>query len=131
MIVPRRVSSSISLVRTPTSIPNPSVSCLLAKVQYGQGILWIVRMCWSIVPYLDGKRDSQMLLMHFLNKVLFLILRLVFSSPPFTNLFYRFTSTCQSLNPLELEMYHQIKNVIGVNPSFYEYLFMVDADYNR
>lgn len=32
------------------------------------------------------------------------------------------------MNPLELEMYHLIKNVIGVNPSFYEYLFMVDAD---
>lgn len=32
------------------------------------------------------------------------------------------------MNPLELELYHQIKNVIGVNPSFYEYLFMVDAD---
>ena len=32
------------------------------------------------------------------------------------------------MNPLELEMFHQIKNVIGVNPSFYEYLFMVDAD---
>ena len=32
------------------------------------------------------------------------------------------------MNPLELEMYHQIKNVIGVNPSFYEYLFTVDAD---
>ena len=32
------------------------------------------------------------------------------------------------MNPLELEMYHQIKNVIGVNPSFYEYAFMVDAD---
>jgi chitin synthase len=32
------------------------------------------------------------------------------------------------MNPLELEMYHQIKNVIGVNPTFYEYLFMVDAD---
>jgi chitin synthase len=30
------------------------------------------------------------------------------------------------MNPLELEMYHQIKNVIGVNPSFYEYLFIVD-----
>jgi chitin synthase len=28
------------------------------------------------------------------------------------------------MNPLEL----QIKNVIGVNPSFYENLFMVDAD---
>ncbi len=32
------------------------------------------------------------------------------------------------MNPLELEIYHQIKNVIGVNPSFYEYFFMVDAD---
>ncbi|KAF8625844.1 hypothetical protein AX17_006740 [Amanita inopinata Kibby_2008] len=53
-----------------------------------------------------GKRDSQMLLMHFLNKVHF----------------------NAAMNPLELEMYHQIKNVIGVNPTFYEYLFMVDAD---
>lgn len=53
-----------------------------------------------------GKRDSQMALMHFLNKV-------HFGSP---------------MNPLELEMYHQIKNVIGVNPTFYEYCFMVDAD---
>jgi chitin synthase len=32
------------------------------------------------------------------------------------------------MNPLELEMYHQIKNVIGVNPTFYEYLFTIDAD---
>ena len=32
------------------------------------------------------------------------------------------------MNPLELEIYHQIKNVIGVNPSFYEYLFTIDAD---
>ncbi|KDQ56608.1 glycosyltransferase family 2 protein [Jaapia argillacea MUCL 33604] len=53
-----------------------------------------------------GKRDSQLLLMHFLNKVHF----------------------NAAMNPLELEMYHQIKNVIGVNPTFYEYLFMVDAD---
>ncbi|KAI8989101.1 glycosyltransferase family 2 protein [Trametes punicea] len=53
-----------------------------------------------------GKRDSQMLLMHFLNKV-------HFNAP---------------MNPLELEIYHQIKNVIGVNPTFYEYVFMVDAD---
>ncbi|KAK6995982.1 glycosyltransferase family 2 protein [Favolaschia claudopus] len=53
-----------------------------------------------------GKRDSQMILMHFLNKV-------HFNSP---------------MNPLELEMYHQVKNVIGVNPTFYEYVFMVDAD---
>jgi len=30
--------------------------------------------------------------------------------------------------PLELEMYHQIKIIIGVNLTFFEYLFMVDAD---
>ncbi|GAA6024747.1 hypothetical protein JCM10207_008883, partial [Rhodosporidiobolus poonsookiae] len=53
-----------------------------------------------------GKRDSQMLLMRFLNRV-------HFDSP---------------MAPAELEMYHQIKNVIGVNPSFYEYLLAVDAD---
>ncbi|CAG8504297.1 3540_t:CDS:2 [Ambispora gerdemannii] len=53
-----------------------------------------------------GKRDSQMILMRFLNKV-------------------HFNS---EMTPLELEMYHQIKNVIGVNPSFYEYVLMVDAD---
>jgi chitin synthase len=32
------------------------------------------------------------------------------------------------MNPLELEMYHQIKKIIGVNQTFYEYLFTVDAD---
>jgi chitin synthase len=32
------------------------------------------------------------------------------------------------MNPFELEMYHQIKNVIGVNPTFYEYILTVDAD---
>ncbi|KAF9580177.1 hypothetical protein BGW38_003285 [Lunasporangiospora selenospora] len=53
-----------------------------------------------------GKRDSQMILMRFLNKV-------HFNSP---------------MTPMELEMYHQIKNVIGVNPSFYEYVLMVDSD---
>ena len=29
---------------------------------------------------------------------------------------------------MELGMYHQIENVIGVNPSFYEYLLIVDSD---
>ncbi|KAL7750262.1 hypothetical protein RI367_004435 [Sorochytrium milnesiophthora] len=53
-----------------------------------------------------GKRDSQMILMRFLNKV-------YFDSP---------------MSPLELEMYHQIKNVIGVDPALYEYCLMVDAD---
>ncbi|KAI9309037.1 chitin synthase [Cunninghamella echinulata] len=53
-----------------------------------------------------GKRDSQMICMNFLNKVHF----------------------DSEMTPLELEVYHQIKNVIGVNPSFYEYLLMVDSD---
>ncbi|TIC40573.1 hypothetical protein E3Q08_03710, partial [Wallemia mellicola] len=53
-----------------------------------------------------GKRDSQILVMRFLNRV-------HFNSPMY---------------PLELEMMHQMKNIIGIDPSFYEYLFMVDAD---
>ncbi|KAG0177839.1 hypothetical protein DFQ29_004285 [Apophysomyces sp. BC1021] len=53
-----------------------------------------------------GKRDSQLILMRFLNKV-------HFNAP---------------MTPMELEVYHQIKNVIGVNPSFYEFVLMVDAD---
>ena len=32
------------------------------------------------------------------------------------------------MNPLELEIYHQMKNVIGVDPSFYEYILNIDAD---
>lgn len=53
-----------------------------------------------------GKRDSQMVLMRFLNRVHY-------------NL---------PMNPLELEMHHQIRNVIGVNPTFYEYMLQIDAD---
>jgi chitin synthase len=53
-----------------------------------------------------GKRDSQLILMRFLNRVHY-------------NL---------PMNPLELELYHQIQNVIGVNPAYYEFLLQVDAD---
>lgn len=53
-----------------------------------------------------GKRDSQMILMRFLNRVHF----------------------NGDMNPMELELYHHMKNIIGVNPSFYEYILMVDAD---
>ncbi|KAI8579523.1 hypothetical protein K450DRAFT_241387 [Umbelopsis ramanniana AG] len=53
-----------------------------------------------------GKRDSQMILMRFLNKVHF----------------------DSAMTPMDLEIFHQIKNVIGVNPSFYEFILMVDAD---
>ncbi|KFY27970.1 hypothetical protein V493_03177 [Pseudogymnoascus sp. VKM F-4281 (FW-2241)] len=53
-----------------------------------------------------GKRDSQMLMMRFLNRV-------HYNAP---------------MNPLELEMYHQIRNIIGVNPTFYEFMLQIDAD---
>ncbi|OLY80580.1 Chitin synthase 8 [Smittium mucronatum] len=53
-----------------------------------------------------GKRDSQILLMRFFNKVFFDL----------------------PMTPLELELFHQMKNVIGVEPSMYEYILMIDAD---
>jgi len=53
-----------------------------------------------------GKRDTQILLMRYLNRV-------HFDAP---------------MCPLELEIYHQMKNVIGIDPAFYEYILMVDAD---
>ncbi|KAF4619536.1 hypothetical protein D9613_004681 [Agrocybe pediades] len=53
-----------------------------------------------------GKRDSQILVMHYLNRVHF----------------------DSAMSPLELEIYHQMRNVIGIDPAFYEYIFTVDAD---
>jgi chitin synthase len=53
-----------------------------------------------------GKRDSQMVMMRFLSRV-------HYNSP---------------MSPLELEMYHQIRNIIGVNPTFYEFMLQIDAD---
>lgn len=53
-----------------------------------------------------GKRDSQMVMMRFLNRVHYNM----------------------AMSPLELEMYHQIRNIIGVNPTFYEFMFQIDAD---
>ena len=53
-----------------------------------------------------GKRDSQILLLHYLNRVHF----------------------DAAMSPLELEIYHQMRNVIGIDPAFYEYIFTVDAD---
>jgi chitin synthase len=53
-----------------------------------------------------GKRDSQMIMMRFLNRV-------HYNAP---------------MSPLELEMYHQIRNIIGVNPTFYEFMLQIDAD---
>lgn len=53
-----------------------------------------------------GKRDSQMVLLKFLNKVHYDL----------------------PMTPMELAIYKHIKNVIGVDPGYYEYILMVDAD---
>ncbi|KAL1994846.1 hypothetical protein VTN49DRAFT_1033 [Thermomyces lanuginosus] len=53
-----------------------------------------------------GKRDSQMIIMRFLN-------RIHYNLP---------------MSPMELEMHHHIRNIIGVNPTFYEFILQVDAD---
>jgi chitin synthase len=53
-----------------------------------------------------GKRDSQLVLMQFLN-------RIHYNAP---------------MNHMQLEMYHQMKNVIGISPEMYDYVLMVDAD---
>ncbi|KAJ1953958.1 hypothetical protein EC988_002698, partial [Linderina pennispora] len=53
-----------------------------------------------------GKRDSQLVAMSFFNKVHFDL----------------------PMTPLELEMYHQMRHIIGVPPQNFEYLLQVDAD---
>jgi chitin synthase len=53
-----------------------------------------------------GKRDSQMILFRFLGR-----------------LFHR-----QPFCPLEVELFRHIKWIIGIDPSLYEFVMMVDAD---
>ncbi|KAI3647041.1 hypothetical protein MP228_007262 [Amoeboaphelidium protococcarum] len=53
-----------------------------------------------------GKRDSQLILMKFLNKVFL----------------------GRAMLPLEAEMYRQLQSVLNRDPSIYEYCLMVDAD---
>ncbi|CAG8454713.1 848_t:CDS:10 [Ambispora gerdemannii] len=93
-----------------------------AQLNYGKVYSGLYEYEGHVVPYIvvvkvgkpsevsrpgnRGKRDSQIILMGFLNKVHFDL----------------------EMTPLELEIYHQMKNVIGVNPTFYEYILMVDAD---
>nr|KAJ3417768.1 hypothetical protein HK105_000815 [Polyrhizophydium stewartii] len=93
-----------------------------AQLNYGKIYSGLYEISGRVVPFIvvvkvgkpsergkpgnRGKRDSQMVLMRFLSRVHF----------------------NQPMAPLELELFHQMKNVIGVDPSFYEFIFMVDAD---
>lgn len=79
--------------------------CLLKSVRYIV-VVKVGKPSERQRPGNRGKRDSQILLFHYLNRV-------HFDAP---------------MNPLELEIYHQMRNIIGIDPAFYEYIFMVDAD---
>ena len=108
----------------PPALPFRSVGSGNEQLNYGKVYSGLYEYEGNVVPYLvivkvgkeseqtkskpgnRGKRDSQILLMQFLNRV-------HHRSP---------------MSPLELEIFHQINNIIGVDPELYEYLFMVDAD---
>lgn len=108
----------------PPALPFRSVGESSEQLNYGKVYSGLYEYEGNVVPYLvvvkvgkeseqskakpgnRGKRDSQILLMSFLNRV-------HHRSP---------------MSPLELEMFHQVNNIIGVDPELYEYLLMVDAD---
>ncbi|OLN97374.1 Chitin synthase 6 [Colletotrichum chlorophyti] len=108
----------------PPALPFKSVGTGSEQLNYGKVYSGLYEFEGNVVPYIvvvkcgkeseqskskpgnRGKRDSQILLMSFLNRV-----------------HHR-----APMSPLELEMFHQINNIIGVDPELYEYLMMVDAD---
>ncbi|KAL9094214.1 MAG: hypothetical protein Q9165_003354 [Trypethelium subeluteriae] len=108
----------------PPALPFRSVGQGSDQLNYGKVYSGLYEYEGNVVPYLvivkvgkeseqsktkpgnRGKRDTQILLMSFLNRV-----------------HHR-----APMSPLELEMFHQINNIIGVDPELYEYMFMVDAD---
>lgn len=108
----------------PPALPFKSVGDGSQQLNYGKVYSGLYEYEGCVVPYLvvvkvgrpsehgkskpgnRGKRDSQILLLEFLNRV-----------------HHR-----TPMSPLQLEMFHQINNIIGVDPELYEYLLMVDAD---
>ena len=108
----------------PPALPFKAIGEGSDQLNYGKVYSGLYEYEGNVVPYIvivkvgkeseqtkskpgnRGKRDSQILLLNFLNRV-------HHRSP---------------MSPLELEMFHQINNIIGVDPELYEYLFMLDAD---
>ncbi|PGH06503.1 chitin synthase [Blastomyces parvus] len=108
----------------PPALPFKSVGNGSDQLNYGKVYSGLYEFEGNVVPYIvvvkvgkeseqtkskpgnRGKRDSQVLILSFLNRV-----------------HHR-----SAMSPLELEIFHQINNVIGVDPELYEYLLMVDAD---
>lgn len=108
----------------PPALPFKSVGQGSEQLNYAKVYSGLYEYEGNVVPYVvvvkvgkeseqarpkpgnRGKRDSQVLLLNFLNRV-------HHRSP---------------MSPMELEVFHQINNIIGVDPELYEYVLMVDAD---
>ncbi|KAK9460552.1 chitin synthase-domain-containing protein [Lipomyces oligophaga] len=106
----------------PPALPFKSVGEGSKQLNYGKVYSGLYEFEGNVVPYIvvvkvgspseksrpgnRGKRDSQILLLDFLNKVHFQA----------------------AMSPFQLELFHQINNVIGVDPELYEYVLMVDGD---
>jgi chitin synthase len=60
----------------------------------------------QVKPGNRGKRDSQLLLLRFLSRIHFQ----------------------SDMSPLELEIFHHMKNILQKHPKLFEYLLMVDSD---
>lgn len=108
----------------PPALPFKSIGVGSEQLNYGKVYSGLYEYEGNVVPYIvvvkvgkqseqgkskpgnRGKRDSQVMLLNFLNRVHHRSL----------------------MSPMELEMFHQINNVIGVDPELYEYVLMVDAD---
>lgn len=106
----------------PPKLPYLSIGEGANRLNYAQVYSGLYENEGYIVPYIvvskcgrpdetsrpgnRGKRDSQILLMNFFNKVQYQ----------------------RPMNPVELEIFHQLNNVVGVDPELYEYILMVDAD---
>ncbi|KAH6676274.1 chitin synthase-domain-containing protein [Halenospora varia] len=100
----------------PPALPFKSVGESSEQLNYGKVYSGLYEFEGNVVPYIvvvkvgkeseqskskpgnRGKRDSQILLMSFLNRV-----------------HHR-----APMSPLELEMFHQINNIIGVDPELYD-----------
>ena len=108
----------------PPALPFKSIGTGSEQLNYGKVYSGLYEFEGNVVPYLvvvklgkeseqtkakpgnRGKRDSQVLLLSFLNRV-------HHRSP---------------MSPLELEMFHQIVNVIGIDPEQYSFMLQIDAD---
>jgi len=114
-----------SLTDAPSSFAYESISH--QRVNYARVYSGLYALQGELVPFIvvvkvgcpwetakpgnRGKRDSQIMLLRFLQRC-----------------FDASTESQSVMNPLELDLLHHFNNVIGVNPLEFGYLLTIDAD---